>query len=276
MCTSRSKAGVRSAVSPGVVRSTTNTAGSTVERSRRSRSRRHGRRRRRGGPTRRVASRRPSATAVIVSAPRASAPVIDPAATAPSHRALLVGVAAVGDGRRELRRRADERRRVVRPAELLEQDRQLDPAHARGRRAPRRSPGPASTSSTIVAHHPAGSMPSSITERTNDGEHSLSTMPRTVSCSSRWSSSSSKSMRAPSVSLCVVGSRRWAGGASEQVEISLHPDENDNFTTTGNLREDECDADIGVVSNRCDRVSTRFEFRERDEQLWGSGTNRTC
>ena len=50
----------------------------------------------------------------------------------------------------------------------------------------------------------------------------------------------------------------------EQVEISLHPDENDNFTATGNLREDEC------------RRRHRRRFKERDEQLWGSGTNRTC
>ncbi len=44
---------------------------------------------------RRAAIRRRSATAVTVSAPRASAPVIEPAATPPSHARLLLGVAAV-------------------------------------------------------------------------------------------------------------------------------------------------------------------------------------
>ena len=55
--------------------------------------------------------------------------MIDPACDAAEPPSALVGVAAVGDRRCELRGRADERRRVVRPSELLEQDRQLDPAH---------------------------------------------------------------------------------------------------------------------------------------------------
>ena len=150
-----------------------------VRRSRRPRSRRHGRRRRRGGPA--VSRHPPSvATAVTVSAPSARAPVIDPAATPSSHRACSAASPqwAIDRRRTEWSWRRTERDRS--PGRAPRAGSTARPTSCRDHRASSAIASAGQYSSTIVAHHPDGSVPSSITERTNDGEHSLSTMPRTV------------------------------------------------------------------------------------------------
>ena len=202
---------------------------------------------------------------VTVSAPRASAPVIDPAATPPSHRACCASSPQWADRRRELRGRGDERRRVVGPPELLEQDRQLDPPHAETavvlgdrqggpveldhRRPPSRGVG-------AVVDHRADERRRALL--VDDAAHGVLQLALVVI---------EFEIHAGSIRLAV----RVAAGVDE-VEISLHPDENDNFTTTGNLRED----DATPTSAPCRSMRPVASKFERDEQLWGSGTNRTC